>query len=99
MATAPIQPLVWEPSYAAGVALKREKKEREKAKKEGRKERRKEEGRKRSLSLPCGKTRLANKESCAFCFEGDSDTKGSHLLGWKSWIIMEPANSTISHLS
>ena len=41
-ATAPISPLAWEPSYASGVALKRQKKETEKERKGGR-----EEGRKR----------------------------------------------------
>jgi len=48
VATAPIQPLAWEPPYAAGVAIKErkegrkeEKKDRQKGRKEGRKEERK----------------------------------------------------------
>ena len=32
MATAPIRPLAWEPPYATGGALKREKREKEKKK-------------------------------------------------------------------
>ena len=68
VATAPIQPLVWEPPYAMGVVLKRKrqkskgrKEERKKERwKEGRKERKREKGRKktkllllRDLSVSC----------------------------------------------
>ena len=34
VATAPIRPLAWEPPYAAGAALEKTKKEKEKRKKE-----------------------------------------------------------------
>ena len=44
VATAPIQPLAWEPPYAAGAALEKTKKEKER--KEGRKEGRKKERKK-----------------------------------------------------
>ena len=62
-ATTPFRPLAWELPYAAGVALKRAKKERKKKegrkekRKEGRKEERKEgrkEGRKKTLLSDSG---------------------------------------------
>ena len=39
MATAPIRPLAWEPPYASGVALKRQKDKKKKKKKKERKKR------------------------------------------------------------
>ena len=49
-ATAPIQPLAWQPAYAMGAALKKSKKKKKKKKRKSKKKRKKE-GEKKYFSL------------------------------------------------